>query len=137
MFEWKETYSTNIAMIDEQHKQLLKLGTELYEIVSLKDNADHYDEIIDILLKLKDYTIYHFESEEKLMDEYHVPGVETHKKQHAAFINKLNKLDKEDIDYNQSDVTMDLLIFIADWITQHILKTDHMYKDFLNEKGVC
>lgn len=135
MFKWKENYSCNIEEIDRQHKRLLEIGSELSSLIRTK-NVDHYDEIIQLLDELKKYTIYHFKTEEDLMGKYGFDGLAEHKKVHQSFVDKINEVDSEDIDENQKGVTMEILVFIADWIEKHILKVDHMYKDFLNEKGV-
>ncbi len=135
MFKWRENYSCNIEEIDKQHKKLLEIGSELSSLIRTRD-VDHYDEIIQLLDELKKYTIYHFQTEEELMEKYGYVGLADHKKVHQNFIDKIKEVDIKDIDENQKGVTMDILVFIADWIEKHILKVDHMYKDFLNEKGV-
>lgn len=136
MFKWREAYSCNISEIDNQHKRLLEIGSELSALVRGKDDLDHYDEIIQLLNELKEYTIYHFNSEEELMEKYRYEKLEEHRKAHRSFINKMSEIDIADVDEDQKRVTMEMLIFIADWIEKHILKVDHMYKDYLNERGV-
>ncbi|MDK2800925.1 MAG: hemerythrin [Clostridiales bacterium] len=136
LFKWKDAFSCNIREIDEQHQKLFKLGSDLNHLISLKDEFDRYDEIVGILNELKEYTSYHFNFEEQLMEKYNFKELDEHKRAHEAFINKLNEIYSKDIDANQSKVTMDIVIFIADWIEQHILKTDQRYKTFLNEKGI-
>lgn len=135
MFKWKENYSCNIEEIDKQHQRLLEIGSELSSLIRTKD-VDNYDEIIQLLDELKKYTIYHFQTEEYLMEKHGFAGLAEHKMVHQNFIDKINEVASKDIDENQKGVTMEILVFIADWIENHILKVDHMYKDFLNEKGV-
>ena len=69
MFEWKENFSVNIKNIDDQHRELFRIGNSLYNIISIKDGIDRYDEIMKELYEMKDYAIYHFDYEEKLMAE--------------------------------------------------------------------
>lgn len=136
MFKWKEAYSCNIQEIDKQHKRLFELGAEVNEIISLKDELDHYDEIIKVLNELKDYAVYHFGYEEELMAQYGFKELEEHKTEHAAFVNKISAFFSKDIDADQRKIKMDIIIFIADWIEKHILQTDQKYKVYLNLKGV-
>ncbi|SHI54196.1 hemerythrin [Geosporobacter subterraneus DSM 17957] len=136
LFKWKDAYSCNVEAIDQQHKKLFEIGSKLYNIVALKDGADHYDEIMDVLLELKDYTIYHFDFEEALMEKHGFPGLGAHLKEHNSFIDKIVELENEDIDEKQRKITMDIIIFVSNWIEQHILKSDMQYKDFFNSKGV-
>jgi hemerythrin len=135
-FKWKEAYSCNIAEIDKQHKRLFEIGDRLYELATLNDNYDHYDEIVKTLDELKDYTIYHFGYEEKLMEQYGFSYFEPHKIEHDFFVKKLKKLERKDFDENQGEAVVEMLQFVADWISAHILKTDMEYKDFFNGKGI-
>ncbi|WDV45588.1 bacteriohemerythrin [Clostridiaceae bacterium M8S5] len=134
MFKWKDEYSVKISSIDEQHKKLLSIGEELFDIVSDSGNIDYYDEIVEILKRLEDYTIYHFQFEEELMAKYNYDDLERHKEQHAKFVNKIKSITDDAVDESQKSVTMDMIMFIADWIEKHILKVDHRYKDIVLEK---
>ena len=136
MFKWKDDFSVNIKTIDSQHQELFKIGNSLYDIVSIKDGIDRYDEIMKALHEMRDYAIYHFGYEEKLMEENGYPDFERHKKEHDAFVKKVQSIDELDVDEKQKKVGMELVIFIADWIENHILKSDMAYKEFLNNKGI-
>lgn len=136
MFKWKESYRVNVKEIDEQHRKLFELALKVYDILTLGDNYDHYDEIMIIVEELKNYTIYHFECEEELMEKYDFSELEEHKLQHKAFIDKVNSFSESDIDEKQNKVIMEMIFFVADWIEKHILKSDHRYKELLNSKGI-
>ena len=135
MFLWKEEYSVNINDFDEEHKKLFELGSKLYDLVKLKD-MDIYDEILTVLGELEDYTLGHFDHEEGVMQQHEYPGLSEHRSHHQAFVNKLKELKSKDIDAAQSKITMEMLVFIADWISVHILKIDKKYIDFLNSRNV-
>lgn len=136
LFKWRDTYSCNIESIDIQHKKLFEIGSRLYLILTMKDGLDHYDEIIEIVEELKEYTIYHFKCEEELMEKYNYEHLDVHKEEHEAFINKIIEIQSQDIDEKQSKISLEMIEFIANWIEGHILKTDFKYKGYLNEKGV-
>lgn len=136
MFKWRDDFSVNIKSIDDQHKELFRIGNNLYDIVSLKDGIDRYDEIMEALYSMRDYAMYHFQYEEELMEQNGYPEYAKHKREHDAFISKVQSVDEEKIDEEQEQVGMDLIIFIANWIENHILKTDMKYKNYLNDKGI-
>lgn len=136
MFKWKEDFSVNVKMIDDQHKELFRLGTELYTLVSAKDGIDRYDEIMVVIGRLSDYTVEHFAYEEEVMKNNNYDNFDEHKKQHDAFVSKIQSIKAEDVDIRQRKVGMDLIVFVSNWIENHILVTDMKYKEFLNEKGV-
>jgi len=133
IFKWKDTFCTGIEEVDVQHKRLFELGSELYEIVTLNDGFDHYDELVEILENLKDYTIYHFEHEEKLMEKYNYELIEEHKVEHRKFIEKIADVETENLDEKQKKIMLTMIEFIANWISTHILKTDFKYRDCLLE----
>lgn len=138
MFEWKDEYSCNIKEVDDQHKKLFSLISKLYDYVNASDEHDYYDDIVKIVTELRDYTVYHFDNEEKLMEryEYDIFSLAVHKKQHKLFVDKISAIKAEDIDLNQKKILTDLTFFMADWIENHILKVDTLYKSYLNSKGV-
>lgn len=136
MFNWKEDFSCGIKSIDTQHKRLFELANELYNLLSLKDEYDRYDDILNALSELQKYTVYHFDYEEGLMKSVNYPNFDSHKKQHDTFVKKVTSIDDDYIDENQKKVLKDLLLFIVDWIEGHILKIDMQYKDLFIEKGI-
>lgn len=137
MFEWKEQFSVNVKEIDIQHKRLFELGHTIFEILDQYDNEeDSYEEIAKVLQELKDYTIYHFKHEEKLMEKYNYQNIESHKKEHEFFINKISDFKCQDIYIKQDKALKNILTFLLDWITTHILKSDMKYKDVMNSQGL-
>lgn len=127
IFKWKDKFKTGIEEIDNQHKRLFDIGSELYNLVSLDDGSDHYDEIIALLTELSDYTKYHFSYEEKLMEKFNYSDINSHKKEHQKFIDKLNETLAKDIDMNQKQVVLDMIEFIISWVSSHIVGTDFKY----------
>lgn len=135
MFKWKDNYCSKVNQFDDQHKKLFSLGNHLLDVVHANKDSDHYDDIIDALNELKEYTVYHFNAEEELMEKYNYPKIMSHKMQHKKFLVRVNELLSKDIDANQVDVTLELLTFLADWIQNHILVVDSQYGDFFNENS--
>lgn len=135
MFEWKQQFSCGIPKIDEQHKKLFQLGQEIYDLVNINDGYDHYDEVMNTLLELKDYTVYHFNFEEKAMLMYNFYDFENHKIEHDQFVEKIKDFlkNEEKIDENQKEVCNEMLKFIGSWICEHILCSDMKYKEHLKK----
>lgn len=136
LFKWKDSYSVNVKEIDIQHRKLLEIGSRVYDLASLKDDYDHYDEIMEILEELKDYTIYHFGYEEDLMKKHGYDDLDMHQMEHTFFIKKVERILRKDIDSRQDETVMEIVQFIADWVSSHILQSDMKYKVFFNENGV-
>lgn len=135
-FNWKDEYSVGMETIDKQHKHLFEIGLRIVDLANAKDGFDHYDEIMQVIQELKEYTIYHFGFEEELMQKYGYDDYEKHKFHHFFVMKKIQKFEAEDFDDNQEDTILNLVAFISDWISSHILQEDLKYKDFFISKGV-
>jgi len=137
MIKWNDKFSVNVAEIDNQHKQLFSLAENISSILAVNDGYDHYDEIMDTFHELKRYTLYHFDYEEKLMKNLAYTDFQIHKQEHDNFINEIVKLEKINVENEQKLVMTNILSFILDWISGHILKSDMSYKSFFNENGIA
>jgi hemerythrin len=126
MIPWKEEYTTGVDTIDEQHHKLLEIADRAYDLLKNDLYTDKYDKIVEILLELKDYTIYHFDSEEAYMLSIGYKKILSHKVEHTDFIDKINNIDFTKIDQDQDKYILELLGFVVDWIDSHILKRDKL-----------
>ncbi len=131
-FAWKETYSVHVAALDRQHQQLFSLIAELNDALAAgKGNAI----VATILEQLVDYTVSHFAAEEKLMERYGFPGLEEHRCKHRALTEQVNGLI-QDFKAGNVGVSVSLMLFLRSWLKDHILGTDQLYSNYLNDKGV-
>lgn len=127
MIQWSEEYRLGLKDIDEQHKNLFAIANKAYELLKNELRLDKYDQILEILDELRDYTATHFSQEEQYMASIGYPKLLSHKVQHSDFIEKISNVDLNSVDANQDEYLFDLLDFFADWLMNHILKTDRMY----------
>lgn len=131
MFEWKDEYAIGNGAIDEQHQRLFELGRQVHELLTVKRGADKYDDLMDLIKELKDYTVYHFEFEEGMMEAAGYPNLDIHEQEHRKFIQKLEDLSTQDLDAFQNKIAFEMLGFVANWIERHILDTDFKYKEYV------
>ncbi len=135
-FQWKDRYALGIPEIDRQHGKLFEIGTKVYDLALLNDSYDHYDEIMGVLQELLDYTEYHFNYEEELMKTHNYDGIEQQHKDHSFYVLKIKSISSKDIDENQQKTTIEIVDFLSDWISSHILLSDRNYATFFKEKGI-
>ena len=132
MFEWNNDYSVGIEEIDKQHKHLIGIGSELMGLIKHHSNDDLYDDVIDAVERMKDYTVYHFATEERMLAQAGFEGLEDHKIEHSNFIDKLNEVDLSNLEDNQAEFIMDILKFISTWIFKHIIGSDFEYREVMS-----
>lgn len=124
LVKWKDEYRIGVDEIDEQHKKIFEIANEAYELLKNEFYYDKYDRIIELLEELKDYAKFHFSFEEDYMLSIRYKGYFSQKVAHDNFIDKVNSFDLNAIDENQDQYILEILDFIVDWISQHILISD-------------
>lgn len=127
MYEWKDEYVLGIEEIDKQHRHLIDIANQVLDIMKDQWRTDKYNQILEVLGELKEYTVYHFKSEEEYMTKIGYKKRFSHAIEHSAFIEKLNAVDLSEIDESQDKYLGELLGFITDWVVNHIMTTDRLY----------
>ncbi|CFX41106.1 Haemerythrin/HHE cation-binding motif [Syntrophomonas zehnderi OL-4] len=127
MIEWKDEYRLGIDNIDEQHRKLFEIAGQAYALLKDQFSVDKYDNIVTILEELKDYAIYHFQTEEQYMQSIGYRKLLSHKVMHDDFIEKINNTDLRKIDADPEKYLIEVLDFIVNWISEHILGQDKNY----------
>ncbi|MCI5731667.1 MAG: hemerythrin family protein, partial [Eubacterium sp.] len=77
--------------------------------------------------------------EEDYMKKVGYPGLSQQKKAHSVFIDRLVKLDIGDMDFideHQQEYLEDLIIYLLDWLTHHILMEDKAIGKWVKKKGL-
>ena len=128
MLQWKEEYSIGVQLIDEQHKHLFVIGNNIYDLLENYLYEDKYDKIVMIINELREYTKYHFMTEEDYMLKIKYSKYFNQKVEHDDFIEKIEGIDLKGLDENQDKYIRDLLTFVFNWILEHILKKDKLIK---------
>ncbi len=129
---WSENFSVGVPLFDEQHKGLIAM---VNKIIKDPEATARSETVSDILTDLTRYVQEHFKSEENLMIEHGYPHLEQHKSQHKAYKKKVAELCIATMDGFET-VPQDLLEYLQQWWTRHILHVDMEYKPFFEEKGV-
>lgn len=130
--EWLDSYSIDIDEIDSQHKKLLSIANELYDLVEGSEQT-YKLQVTKALKKLTDYTEYHFSYEEGFQTRYGYPQVEFHKMQHDQFIQQVNDEIRKLSNPTQAD-GVKMYEFLVNWVLNHIAKSDRVWASFVIKK---
>ncbi|MDD2761036.1 MAG: bacteriohemerythrin [Methylomonas sp.] len=128
---WPESMRTGVDCMDEQHQTLADM-IRLAD-ARLQDNSSR--DIDAVILDLLSYALYHFDTEEELMRryDYHFAEREKHCREHRRFSAAITQYQQE-INQGQSVSGSELLGFVREWLTLHILITDKRLGKFLSGK---
>jgi hemerythrin len=132
LLRWNDSMSVNITEIDQQHQKLIGMINHLNDAMKAGKGKDVTAKIVGGLMT---YTKVHFNTEEKLFDQHGYPETAAHKREHAIFVQKVGNF-KRDFDADKIGLSVEIMNFLSNWLTKHIMKTDQQYSAFLNAKGV-
>lgn len=126
MYEMKDEYYVGVELIDTQHAELFNIANEAYLLLKDEFVVDKFDDIVAIILRLKEYAIQHFKDEEAYMLSIGHKKFLSHKTEHEDFIEKVNSVDFDSMDHNQTGTLVDIMQFLSDWLVHHILEKDKL-----------
>lgn len=124
-FTWDNRFNTDVDMVDTQHQKLVDLINQLGAISAHQRGSG---ELGTILNELANYTVYHFDTEEKLMQHYQIDAAHQaiHIKAHQHFTAQVTQAAK--ILLGSTDISKQLLTpllkYLTNWLVQHILGLD-------------
>jgi hemerythrin len=132
LMNWNEDLSVKVNEIDDQHKKLIQMINTLHEAMK----AGQTKQVLEKTLQdLATYAVYHFQTEEKYMQQFAYPGYLSHKMKHDAFVKKVTEF-QGDYQSGKLGLSLDIMNFLRDWVTTHIKETDKKYSATFLSKGL-
>jgi len=129
---WSSELSVQIAVIDEQHKVLVKYINDLHEAMLHGKSASILRSLISGLVG---YTIHHFGMEERYFAEFHYPDVASHQREHEAFVTRISEF-QNDFDSGNTQLSIEIMDYLKSWLVNHIQGTDRQYIACFQEHGL-
>ncbi len=123
IFPWNENFETGITEIDKQHKVIVSIINEMANHLCNHSDIDTLDKIFD---KLTEYASYHFESEERIWQQY-LPQdsyFKKHQDSHNQFLSSIRKIKAGETSNPIQKVNENILYFLTHWLEAHILDSD-------------
>lgn len=120
---WKESLTTGVASMDEQHKTLIA-RIEIFD--TLCAGGQTHRALDELLPQLKEYVQYHFAEEEALMhglgQDYR--ELESHLHIHRSFFSRVQEMESQRPQWGDLQTAMRMRTYLHDWLVQHIAGTD-------------
>jgi hemerythrin-like metal-binding protein len=132
LITWGPMLAVGVTEIDDQHKKLVELVNQLNDAM----HAGHgKDALTPVLNELVRYTVYHFGTEERLMAKHKYEASVAHKGEHTKFVATVSDFKKK-FDAGNAMLSTEIMNFLRDWLSKHILQTDKKFAKALNGLGV-
>ncbi len=122
---WKADFEIGITLIDEQHKKLVEMLSEL--------NTTHepINEMTGKVIKeMVEYVKVHFKDEEAIMKRIGFTEYHSHKKLHQNLVNEIAAI-LVDLKNGKEITNFELRSFLERWLIDHILIEDRRIGLFL------
>ncbi|HKF47279.1 MAG TPA: bacteriohemerythrin [Terracidiphilus sp.] len=131
LIHWEDSYSTGVKAMDDQHKRLVAALNDLHGAMLEGKEKAVTGSLLGMLVK---YTHEHFLAEEGLMARANYPKLAEHKSQHRNLTDQVQKF-AERYQRGELAINVDLLMFLRNWLLNHIQKTDREYGPWLTRHG--
>lgn len=130
IFSWKVEYNLGIDVIDSQHQQIVDYINELSYAINRGDN----DEVYEVLEKLKDYCLDHFDFEEQLMQQAGYILLEAHQGVHRRFKERVDNIQEELLQgKDPMSVARRVRTWLMTWLIKHIQHEDIDYVPYVKK----
>jgi hemerythrin len=129
---WDQSYSVKVASCDSEHQKLFALINQLHDALK---SGQGKAVLAGVVRELEKYSQTHFLAEEALMQRTQYPGLKEQRLLHQKFVSQVKQF-RENLDKGLTGDSVNVLLFLKDWLAKHILKADKMYSAHLNANGI-
>ncbi|MCB1175174.1 MAG: hemerythrin family protein [Leptospiraceae bacterium] len=126
---WNESFAIGVDAVDEQHKYFVSLLNELRQQVNQRD--DNPAELQRIIGEFKDYTVYHFNTEEQLMRDCEYPYLMEHQQEHSGFRQHVLALHAR-AERGEFPLLKVIATYMTNWLLEHIQVSDARIAEYVN-----
>jgi hemerythrin len=136
MFEWQDTYTVGVTVIDEQHRELFELMHAMQQGYGAdapvkRGRAVFVQLLTEVVTKAK----AHFATEQALMRQWNYPHLAEHQQVHDSLAEHAEAL-LERVRSGNSIGPAEVLRFLGNWLAHHISAADQRLGEFLVERDV-
>jgi len=129
--EWKSEWESGNEEIDKQHRELVRFGNELIFDVFSDETKEKIEPKLDEFL---DHVVYHFNSEEKILNNSKFSGAKEHSEAHKLIIADALRMKEAYLSGKLKPSAFFSFIF-DDFIVGHMIKEDIKFFPFVHENN--
>jgi hemerythrin-like metal-binding protein len=126
---WDKTLSVDVPEIDADHRRLLELFNRLGHAVEDGEPQARIEATLDELISCTDW---HFQHEERLMEQHGYPDLPAHRAEHAELIESGRAL-LQGLRQSGASLSSQQIESLEHWLTGHIYGTDMAMGRYLAE----
>ena len=129
--ELKEDQLINVKSLDEQHEEIARSISRLYQLIQ----NGSIEEQIEEMGKLNDLINKHFDFEDRIMVENKDPGFISHKLEHNRMRMKTARV-YDTVRLNKEPLNEEYINGLKSWLENHLIFKDIKLGKYLNSIGI-
>lgn len=133
IIHWAPQFSVAISSIDTQHEGLFTALNALYSAIKYQTGSAA---IRSKAAELAELVRAHLHDEEILMAKARYADLEPHKKVHAAVLDVLAECMDKAARQQNPDAYMMVVLFVKNWLGDHIFRVDRRYSSVLKAAAI-
>lgn len=131
ILQWTPELSVGVESLDADHRQIIRLINQLDDAIKSGEPGATVRHVLDALL---DYADYHFAREETLMQVSGYPDADAHIRCHKTLAFQVTNIRDHYVRNPESIHEREVLAFLKNWLTAHIMGRDKLYAPFMASK---
>ncbi len=134
LFHFTKSYSVYVDSRDKEHRGIFDFINKIHKMI--KEDRP-LKELAEILWRMGEFTADHFAKEEDMMRKKGYPKAELDAQlaAHKKLLERVSSI-RAKLDSGEEVNMIETMIFLKDWLQNHILKMDKKYGDYFKEKGL-
>jgi len=133
LMTWTEKMSVGVKVLDDDHKKLIGMINELHGGLKVGHGKEVLGNVLDELVS---YTRMHFAREEQYFAKTGYAAAAAHKKEHDDLTKQVLDVQAKYKAGAVTSLSLEVMDFLKNWLTNHIQGSDQKYGPHLNEKGI-
>ena len=132
ILEWTPDYSVHVSEIDREHQTLFSVINRLHEAML---GGEGKSILATLLSELTQYTLHHLTNEERAMAAIEYPRLRAHALEHDELRRGIRAFG-ERLARGEATITIELTLFLSEWIKRHVLTTDLELGDAIRQNRI-
>ncbi len=132
-FVWSKDLELGIDKMDQEHLILVDKINDLVEVLDQNAKVPSLQKVQTAFSALAEYTIEHFDDEERYLASVRYPQLQSHQKIHKKLLDQVGEFGRQ-LDANRLD-DVKLVSFLRNWLISHIMGVDMQYSKHVHSGG--
>jgi len=131
LLEWTPEHSVHVPEIDREHQAFFGLLNRLHRAML---DGKGKEILKPLLAEVIEYASCHFAHEKELMTAVRYPELREHVREHDE-LRRTAQAFQERYERGEVTMTIELTVFLSEWIKRHVMTTDLRLGEFLSASG--